>query len=122
MATPTATSAPETKPGTVANHRTTAVEAVSHDAVRQSTDDGHRWVVRAVLGVKPQDPDVATPFPIGVFFVFFDDGGEKLYRAYETVPTNTTSNAYTTTLSTTFRPSEASADTFARYRIELVHP
>lgn len=114
--------APDGKPGTVDNHRTTAVEAISHDAVRRSIDDGHQWVVRAVLSVEPQDPDVATPFPIGVFFIFFDDDDGRLYREYETLPANTTTNAYTTTVSTAFRPSEASADTFARYRIDLVHP
>lgn len=119
--TPPATRTPESKPGTVDNHRITAVEVISHDVVRQSTDDGHQWVVHAVLRVKPQDPEVATPFPIGVFFIFFDSENDKLYREYEKVPANTTSNAYTTTVSTAFRPAEASTDTFARYRIDLVH-
>jgi hypothetical protein len=119
---PPASNTPERKPGTLDNHRVTAFKTVSHDAVRQSTDDGHRWVVRAILRVEPQDSEVATPFPIGVVFVFFDGEGDKLYREYEQVPANTTSNVYTTTVSTDFQPSEAATDTFARYRIELVHP
>jgi hypothetical protein len=65
---------------------------------------------------------VATPFSIGVFFIVLDGENDKLYREYERVPANRTSNAYTTTVSTVFQPSEASAETFARYRIDLLHP
>lgn len=116
----TATSA-LTKPGTVDNHRTTAVEALSHEAVRRSTDDGHDWVLRVTLRLEPQNTETATAYPIGVFLVFFDADGRVLYREHRQVPANTGSTPRTVTLSTVFRPSEAATDTFGSYRIDLVH-
>lgn len=109
------------KPGTVDNHRITAVEPITHEAVRRSTNDGHKWVVTVTLRLKPQDPEIVTVYPIGVFFIFFDTEGEKIYRVYQTVPANTGTTSRTVDLSAEFRPSEAVADTFHRYRIDLVH-
>lgn len=109
------------KPGSVDNHRITAVEPIAHDAVRRSTTDGHKWVVTITLRLKPQNPEKVTVYPIGVFFIFFDTGGEKIYRRYETVPANTGTTPRTVHRSAEFRPSVAPADTFHRYRIELVH-
>jgi hypothetical protein len=120
-ATASPTPTPETKSGTVDNHRTTAVEALSHGAVRRSTGGGHEWVVRVTLRVEPQDTESATAYPIGVFFLFFDAGGDRLYRAYENVPANTGASSRTVTLSAVFRPSEASTGTFDSYRIDIVH-
>lgn len=121
-ATPTATSTPDaSKPGRVDNHRITAVEALSHEAVRRSTEDGVEWVVRVTLRLKPQDEASVTVYPIGIFFIFFDADGTKLYREYRQVSANTCETARTETVSTVFRPDEAGADTFARYRIDLVH-
>jgi len=114
-ATTSVTPTPETKPGTVDNHRTTAVEALSHEAVRRSTDDGHEWIVWVTLRVEPQDTETATAYPIGVFFLFFDAEGDELYRAYESVPANTGASSRTVTLSAVFRLSEASTDTFDSY-------
>lgn len=120
-ATTSVTSTPEQKAGAVDNYRTTAVEALSHEAVRRSTDDGHEWGVWVTLRVTPQDTETATVYPIGVFFIFLDAEGDKLYRTYKSVSANTGASSRTVTLSAVFRPSEAPADTFDSYQIDLVH-
>lgn len=114
-------SAGDAKSGTVDNHRITAVEAISHKAVRRTTADGDTWVVTVTLRLKPQDEETVTVYPIGVFFVFFDADGQNIFQVYKTVSANTGSTPTTVSLSATFRPTEASADTFHRYRIDLVH-
>lgn len=117
---PTDTSAPVPS-GSVDNHRTTAVEAVSHDAVQRTTDDGREWVVTVTLSLIPQDPETITVFPIGMFVYFFDEDDRELARVYETVPANTGDTPRTVTRSVPFDPSDPSVDSFARYRIDLVH-
>lgn len=118
----TVTPSPEpSKPGRVDNHRITAVEAISHDTVRRSTDNGVEWVVTVTLRLKPQDDASVTVYPIGIFFIFFDADGDKLYREYRQVSANTGVTARTETVSTVFRSDRAGADTFDHYRIDLVH-
>lgn len=119
--TPPRTSTVDTKYGSVDNHRITAVEALSHTAVRRSTEEGHEWNVRVKLQLKPQDTEAVTAYSIGVVFIFFDADDRVLYRESEQVPANTGSTPRTVTLSRVFRPSKASTDTFHRYRIDLVH-
>lgn len=118
--TPTTTSVPE-KPGSVDNHRITAVETISHEPVRRTADEGPEWVVKVTLRLKPKDPETVTPVPIGVFFIFFDAEGEKIYRVHKQVPANTGESPQTVTLAAPFEPTEADSDSFHSYRIDLVH-
>lgn len=113
---PPTTTAPPDRTGIVENHRITAVEATAHDAVRHA--DGS-WTVEVTLRVTPQGTET-TAYPIGVF-VSFLNGGATVYETYQTVPANTGEASRMVTLSSRFDPGEASAETFDRYRIELVH-
>lgn len=118
-ATGTATPSP-TPTGRVDNHRTTAAEVRSHGVTRVETDDGPAWVVTVTLRMRPQDPAVATPYPVGVFFLFFDAEGDQLAEQYRTVAANTGEAAYTVTRSVRYESAEAT-DRFRRYRIDVVH-
>lgn len=119
---PPGTSISNTKPGQVDNHRITAVTAVSHEVIRRHTENRDEWVVRITLEIKPQDTDRATVYPIGVHFIFLNDDGDEIYQEFKTVEANTGGTPRTVTLSGIFRPTEATADSFDRYRIDLVHP
>jgi hypothetical protein len=108
-ASPTATTTPS---GDVDNHRITDATVVSHGANRR---DG-RWVVTVTLDLKPVGD--ATPYPIGLFFYFFDAEGDELHEAYEQVPANTSGTTRTVTRSAEL---DTDLDAFARYRIDVVH-
>jgi hypothetical protein len=121
--TPTPTS-PTPVPGRSGSVESYITEAsvVSHDATLIETEDDRRWIVTARLQLDAQNPEVATPRPVGVFFVFLDAEGETLYEVHEQAPMNTGDGPDTATLSAPFEPSQAGQPTFHSYRIELVHP
>lgn len=114
------TTLPATKPGAVENHRTTAVEVLSHDAVRRATDDGHEWVLRVTLRLQPRNTETVTAYPIGIFFLVFDAAGEKRYREHKQLPANTATASRRVTVATGVRASTVGGG-FDRYRIDIVH-
>lgn len=111
----------DTKLGSVDNHRITAVEALSHDAIRRDDNGDHRWVVTVKLRLKPMYPKEVTPYPIGVFFLFFGDEGNQLLERFEVVKANTGRTPRTVAVEAEFEPTDAAAESFASYRIDLVH-